>query len=70
MHTEDIAQKPSAHLGGGLRRRCLLSCLGRLLLSLLLLRRLSSGLSLSAVGRGPESKVIAKQLHDEGAVTV
>lgn len=49
------------------------SSLGGLLggLSLLLLRGLSgSSLGLSAVGRGPESEVVAEQLHDQSAVAV
>lgn len=31
---------------------------------------LGGGLGLSALGRGPEGKVIAEELHDEGAVAV
>lgn len=61
-------------LGGSSRRRLLssrlLSGLGSL--ALLLLGGISStgGLTLSAVGRGPEGKVVAEELHDEGAVAV
>lgn len=56
--------------GSGLLGSGLSGLLG--LSSLLLLRSLngSGALGLSAVGRGPESEVVAEQLHDEGAVTV
>lgn len=64
------------HLGSSSRRRLLSGLGGRLSglsgLALLLLGSISGAgsLALSAVGRGPEGKVVAEKLHDEGAVTV
>lgn len=39
-------------------------------LVLLGLARSSSGFGLTAVGRGPEGKVVTQELHDQGGVTV
>lgn len=54
--------------GGGLF--LLRSGRSSLALWLLLLGLASGSLRLVAIGRGPESEVITKQLHDEGAVAV
>lgn len=59
--------------GSGLLSLGLLSLLGRLGgLALLLLGSVggTGTLSLGAIGRGPESQVVAEELHDEGAVAV
>lgn len=54
----------------GLRRIGLVGLSRSRLLRLLRSFTTRRGLSLTAVGRGPEGKVIAEELHDESAVTV
>ena len=54
----------------GLRRISLVGLSRSRLLRLLRSFTTRRGLSLTAVGGGPEGKVIAEKLHDESAVTV
>lgn len=73
VSTTDLGRSSRGGLGGWLS---LLGCLGggslgglRCLLSVLGLGG-GCGLSLTAVGGGPQRQVVAEELHDQGAVTV